>query len=112
MFVVDGLVRVLLVIIVYGMGINCKDVKVVLYYGLSYNLEIYLQESGRVGRNVLVICKVVMLYFSLMMYCEEEIKIYVRNLLKCRRKMFLESFDVDVINLLLFEIFYQCCDNC
>lgn len=39
MSVADGSVRVLLATIAYGMGINCKDVKVVLHYGASYNLE-------------------------------------------------------------------------
>ena len=52
MAVADGTVRVLLATIAYGMGIDCKDVKVVLHYGSSYNLETYLQESGRAGRNV------------------------------------------------------------
>lgn len=112
MSVADGSVRVLLATIAYGMGINCKDVKVVLHYGPSYNLETYLQESGRAGRNVSATCKAVMLYSSLMMYCEEEIKNYARNSSKCRRKMLLESFDVDVTNLPSFETPHQCCDNC
>lgn len=113
MSVADGSVRVLLATIAYGMGINCKDVKVVLHYGPSYNLETYLQESGRAGRNVSATCKAVMLYSSLMMkYCEEEIKTYARNSSKCRRKMLLESFDVDVTNLPSFETPHQCCDNC
>ena len=113
MAVVDGSVRVLLAPIAYGMGINCKDVKVVLHYGPSYNLETYLQESGRAGRNVSATCKAVMIYSSLMMkYCEEEIKTYARDSSKCRRKMLLESFEVDVTNFPLFETPHQCCDNC
>lgn len=100
MAVEDGSVRVLLATIAYGMGIDCKDVKVVLHYGPSYNLETYLQESGRAGRNMSATCKAVMLYSSLMMkYCEEEIKTYARDSSKCRRKMLLESFDVEVSNL-------------
>lgn len=39
---INGLVCVLIVIIVYGMGIDCKNVKIVLYYGFFYNFEIYL----------------------------------------------------------------------
>ena len=45
MAVVDGSVRVLLATIAYGMGINCKDAKVVLHYAPSYNLETYLLKS-------------------------------------------------------------------
>ena len=45
-------------------------------------------------------------------YCEDEIKTYARDSSKCRRKMLLESFDVDVTNLPSFETPHQCCDNC
>ena len=80
MAVADGSVRVLLATIEYGMGINCKDVKVVLHYGPSYNLETYLHEIGRAGRDVSATCKAVMPYSSLMMkYCEDEIKTYVHQ---------------------------------
>ncbi|XP_067051126.1 uncharacterized protein [Acropora muricata] len=109
----DGSVCVLLGTIAYGMGINSTDVKVVLHYGPSYNLETYLQESGRAGRDVSATCKAVMLYSSLMMkYCENEIKTYVRDSSKCRRKILLESFDVYITNLPSFETPHQCCDNC
>ena len=43
----DGSVRVLIATIAYGMGIDCKNVTTVIHYGPSYNLETYLQESGR-----------------------------------------------------------------
>ena len=39
----------------------------------------------------------------MMKYCEDEIKTYVRDSLKCRRKMLLESVDVDITNLPSFE---------
>lgn len=42
MVLLDGFVCVLIVIIVYGMGIDCKDVKVVIYYGFFKNLEVYM----------------------------------------------------------------------
>lgn len=113
MAVADGSVCVLLATIAYGMGTDCKDVKVVLHYGPSYDLETYLQESGRAGRYVSATCKAVMLYSSPMMkYCEEEIKTYARDSSKCGRKMLLESFDDDGTNLPSFETSHQCSDNC
>ena len=39
MAVSDGSMRVLIATIAYGMGIDCKDVKVVIHYGPSKNLE-------------------------------------------------------------------------
>ena len=48
------------------MGIDCKDVKVVIHYGPSHNLETCLQKSGRSGRTGTEMCKSVMQYSSVM----------------------------------------------
>ena len=83
----NGSVRVLIAIIAYGLGIDCKNVKTVLHYCPSYNLETYLQESGRAGRSNDEMCKSVVLYSSLMMkHCSEERKSYVRETSTCRLK--------------------------
>lgn len=110
----DGTVRVLIATIAYGMGIDCKDVRVVIHYGPSRNLETYLQESGRAGRNSSTqLCKSVILYSSLMMkYCNEDIKVYVRDSSRCRRQMLLEHFDVDVSQLPATTHAHDCCDVC
>ena len=72
----NGSVRVLIATIAYGMGIDSKNVKTVLRYGPSYNIETYLQESGKAGRSNYEMCKSVVLYSSLMMkHCSEEIKL-------------------------------------
>ena len=108
-----GSVRVLIATIAYGMGIDCKNVKTVLHYGPSYNLETYLQESGRAGRSSAEMCKSVMLYSNLMMkHCSEEIKSYLRESPRCRRKMLLENFDVDINKLSATELAHHCCDFC
>ena len=102
----------LIATIAYGMGIDCKDVEVVIHYGPSYNLETYLQESERAGRNSGEQCRAVMFYSSLMMkHCSEEIKSYAKDSSRCRRKMLLENFDED-FNLPANEHLHQCCDIC
>ena len=95
----EGSVRVLIATIAYGMGIDCKDVKVVIHYGSSYNLETYLQESGRAGRNSAEHCRAVMLYSSLMMkHCSEDIKSYAKDSSRCRRKLLLDQQWPDFLN--------------
>ena len=45
----NGSVCVLIATIAYGMGINCKNVKTVLHYSYSYNLE---EVTGLVGQTI------------------------------------------------------------
>ena len=81
-----GTIRILIATIAYGMGIDCKGVRTVIHYGPSRNIEAYLQESGRAGRQSSDQCKSVILYSNVMMkHCHENIVEYVRNSTNCRR---------------------------
>ena len=46
-----GTVRLLIATIAFGMGVDCKGVQRVVHYGPSKNVEAYVQETGRVGRD-------------------------------------------------------------
>lgn len=108
-----GSVCVPIATIAYGMDIDCKDVKVVIHYGPSYKLETYLQESGKAGWNSTEQCRAFMLYSSLMMkHSSEDIKSYVKDSSRCRRKILLENFDVEDFSLPTYEHFHKCCNIC
>ena len=44
-------IRVVICTIAFGMGINCRGVVRVIHFGPSTNLECYMQECGRAGRD-------------------------------------------------------------
>jgi hypothetical protein len=47
----DGFIRVLVCTVAFGMGINCKQVHRIIHFGPSVNMESYIQECGRAGRD-------------------------------------------------------------
>ena len=46
-----GHLRILIATVAFGMGINCKEVRRTIHFGPSKNIEQYVQESGRAGRD-------------------------------------------------------------
>ena len=46
-----GCIRILACTVAFGMGVNCQGVNRVIHFGPAKNLECYIQECGRSGRN-------------------------------------------------------------
>ncbi len=44
-------IRVVIATVAFGLGVNIMGIKTVINYGLPFNLEEFVQESGRAGRD-------------------------------------------------------------
>lgn len=73
------------------MGINCKCVHKVIHFGPSVDVERYVQECGRAGRDgKKSIC--VLLHNSLLSsHCSDDMEVYLSSE-KCRRMEILKLF--------------------
>lgn len=106
--------RVVVCTISFGMGINCPDIHQVIHWGPSEDVEAYIQETGRAGRDGKTSCALLFVSkadfsakgrhhtvnSSMLNYCKVQ---------TCRRSFLLSEFDTDDQPN---PIGCSCCDIC
>lgn len=105
----DGKIRVLICTVAFGMGVNCKSVRRVIHFGPSKSVELYIQESGRAGRDSLQSTCILLYNGVLSANCENDMKQYVQ-IQQCRRKWLMEHFGCQS-NHVNYNT-HKCCDIC
>ena len=105
----DSPLRIVICTIAFGMGIDCTDVCQVIHWGPSSDVESYVQECGRAGRNG---CRA----NALLLWSEVDVKSHVckemehfcHNKETCRRALLMSYFDCPFENI----CGCICCDVC
>ncbi len=104
--------RIVVATIAFGMSLNCADIRRIIHWGPPGDIESYLQETGRAGRDGLP--SIATLYIGpndlRSPHLEDSIKIYCKNTNTCRREIILRDFDnaQDIQNITRLG----CCDIC
>ena len=107
----NGKIRVLFATIAFGMGIDAKGVHTIIHLGVPCDVDDYVQESGRCGRDgrqsVSILIKYPGMYAGTQ--TSARMKAFAANSTECRRKLILREFEPGEA----FDIpAHLCCDIC
>ena len=98
------------------MGLDCPNVRQIINWGPSGDIEQYLQETGRAGRDGLEAFAVLYDVKLPGVVVEESMKLYCANKVTCRRKILLQHFDeglgIDHDGVQTHSQTISCCDIC
>ncbi|KAL5489364.1 hypothetical protein EMCRGX_G018451 [Ephydatia muelleri] len=100
--------RIVVCTIAFGMGLDCVDVKEVIHWGPAPDLESYMQECGRAGRNGQFSDALLYVKCSDLKKVSKEMKEYCLNKSECRRALLCSYFDCDRLSV----TGCSCCDIC
>ena len=89
------------------MGLDCPNVRRIIHWGPSNDVEAYIQETGRAGRDG-KFAEALLYTISRPgnQFVDDTMKAYTKNKEICRRQMLLKDFDGSVD----FCVSCTCCD--
>lgn len=89
----NGNLRIVIGTIAFGMGLDCPNVRLIIHWGPSTNIESYIQEVGRCGRDGYVSQAVLYHGPADYRYCSSKMVEYCKNTTECRRVSIFTDFD-------------------
>ena len=93
------------------MGIDCPDVHEIIHFGPPDDVESYIQETGRAGRNGLTAYVTLLKTKGWRRYTDDSMTTYMENTTQCRRYMlFHETEDYASTGMTLSMCL--CCEIC
>ena len=109
----NGAVRIVVATVAFGMGIDSPNVRYVIHWGPPEDLESYVQESGRGGRDNNL--STATLYYGKKdiarnSHATEVMKRYCENMSECRRVLLMRQFTDEALDLPCYP--HLCCDVC
>ena len=82
--------RLLIATTAFGMGVDCRDIRRIIHWGPPREIEDYVQETGRAGRDGLDSYAILM--FGVRTPVSARMKDYAENKTVCRRKNLFSDF--------------------
>ena len=105
-----GKLRMVICTTAFGLGIDCPDVRRVVHWGPPNDLDSYVQESGRGGRDN-ILCTATLLYGHVSQYVNSDMKRYAKDEGQCRRISLFSPFIMGD-SVRPHKPSCECCDVC
>ena len=93
MFCEDSVLRIVVATVAFGMGLDCPNVRHIVHWGAPCDVEQYVQETGRAGRDGLPAKASLFNTAMRGVKVEQSMKDYCANMSVCRRLFLLRYFD-------------------
>lgn len=109
-FTKSQILRLVCATVAFGMGVDCPDVRVVVHLGMPEDIEAYIQETGRAGRDGLPAEAILLNKKTCARYSDRNIRDYCYAK-DCRRNVLfrnMEGYNNDKHQVPK----KYCCDNC
>ena len=109
----NSALRILIATIAFGMGLDCPNIRRIIHWGCPEDVETYMQETGRAGRDGLP--ATAELYSGIRVsatHTVETMKEYCKLTAEsCRRRFMLQEFDTST-EVTQTTSSCKCCDLC
>lgn len=109
-FTSESALRIVIATTAFGMGVDCPDVLQVIHLGSPSDVESYVQETGRAGRNGSLALAVLLLKKRRDRFIERTMNTYINNTSTCRRDILFQNFDQ--YSQQTVSKLCTCCDIC
>ena len=90
------------------MGVDCLGVERVIHWGPPNDVETYIQQTGRSGREGECSYCVLLIGKGQMRYCDQQMRLYCENKVECRRNVLFKDFR----SYVSLGSVCKCCDIC
>ena len=105
----NGPLKIVIATIAFGVGLDCPHVRRIIHWGASSDIEAYMQETGRAGRDGLSATAVLYtIKHPSNRFLDAQIKEYLKNKDECRCEVLFRDFDGSEE----FDATCSCCDVC